>query len=255
MKKPSKFLAVLLAAMTFIPSVGIVPANAVAKPEGNPESNTGGAPGNNPERDDLMRAWDAITAMAMHNPAAREEFARDARDLNVEMMRAGIIRPETVREIAFIEGLRLAYGTHRRHHYVDNFFLEHGRTVHVTRRMLEESRDRNIELLDAGTNNLQNPAIPVDVRHPRNETQNQLRALVLFLYLYTGRRMHGIGDLIISDNDLIEILSVTDFDQQEIDEFDINRIEVRYMNGLIRVIGYDGPRRVFEATLGERYER
>lgn len=63
MKKPSKFLAVLLAAMTFIPSVGIVPANAVAKPEGNPESNTGGAPGNNPERDNIGRAWDAITAM------------------------------------------------------------------------------------------------------------------------------------------------------------------------------------------------
>lgn len=247
MKKPSKFLAVLLAAMTFIPSVGIVPANAVARPEGNPESNTGGAPGNNPGENPLPEDLGERLARAAQDPAFMRVAAELAQQFLMEM-RARI----------FIDGLGLAYSIYRHHHYVDDFFLGHEGTVHITRRMLEESRDRNIRALDAGVNNLQNTAIPVAVERPRNETQNQLRALVLFLSLYTRQRMHGRGDIIISDNDLIEILSVTDFAQQggyRIDEFDVDSIRVSYMNGRMRIIGYNGREITFEATIGEHYER
>lgn len=247
MKKPSKFLAVLLAAMTFVPSVGIVHTNAVGMPEGNSESNTGGTPGNNPGENPLPEDLGDRLARAAQNP----NFMRFATELAQQFlieMRARI----------FIDGLGLAYIIYRHHHYVDDFFLGHEGTVHITRRMLEESHDRNIRTLDTYVNNLQNTAIPVAVERPRNETQNQLRALVLFLSWYERRRMHGRGDIIISDNDLIEILSVTDFAQQggyRIDEFDVDSIRVRYMNGRMRVIGYNGDEITFEATIGERYER
>ncbi len=244
MKKPSKFLAVLLSAMTFVSIAGGVVASAVGMPEGNPGSNTGGDPGNNPGENPLPEDWENRLMGAIHDP----DFIRAGAEL------AGRVLAR-MRARFFIEGLEFAYGVYRHHHYVDNFFLGHGGTVHITRRMLEESRGRNIRQLDEGVNDLRNriaTVIPVGVERPRNETQDQLRALFLFLSLYAERRMYG-EYLTVSDDYLINILSVLDFDQ--LDELDINGIRIRYMNGCMRVIGYNGHERIFEVTIGEPYER
>lgn len=263
MKKPSKFLAVLLTAVTFASSVSTVSTNALDMPEGNPGSNTGDDLRENPLPENLMTQL----IEAAHNPrnsgnlgpllmvaAQNPGFMRIAMETARQQLM--ILR---MRNEFFIEGLRLAYGTYRRHHYVENFSLGHGRTVHITRCMLEESRDMEIRRLDEGINRLQNAfatgTVPVDVERPGHETLNQLRALALFLGLYIERRTREENRTAPDDNNLTGILSVTDFAQQEINEFDLNRIEVRYMDGRARVIGYNGPEIVFEATIGEHYGR
>ena len=181
------------------------------------------------------------------------ERRRELRKIyGIRRLRKMIERSRTIRS-GFINGMMFAYTDYRRYPGIICCCLKNGETIHVNRHMLEESREENIRKLHEWVQNSQDTIRAHVTMIPADETLNQLCASFLFSKAYR-KKILGEGVCEISRDLMIRILSAANFEWQgrpQPEEFDVNRIAMSYMNGLLTIMCFNGEIETYEAKIGE----
>ena len=224
------------------------------------------------ENSDMILSINGYFLMVTRTEPGKVKTVEEGKTINVDVLRTesrerrrelrkiyGIIRRRkmierrrTIRS-GFINGMMFAYTDYRRYPGIICCCLKNEETIHVNRHMLEESREENIRKLHECVQNSQDMIRAHVTMIPADETLNQLCASFLFSDAYR-KKILGEGVCEISRDLLIRILSAANFEWQgrpQPEEFDVNRIAMSYMNGLLTIMCFNGEIETYEAKIGE----
>ena len=224
------------------------------------------------ENSDMLLSINGYFLMVTRTEPGKVKTLEEGKTINVDMLRTeSRERREEIRKIEeiikrremrrkkkimrqeFINGMEFVYTDCRHCPGIICCCLKNGETIHVNRHMLEESHEENTRKLHEWVQNSQDMIRAHVTMIPADETLNQLCASFLFSDAYR-KKILGEGVCEISRDLLIRILSAANFEWQgrpQPEEFDVNRIAMSYMNGLLTIMCFNGEIETYEAKIGE----